>query len=388
MSGFSGGARRRAGRGRRWQAGGGLLAALLLLAPVGCAGSPDGDGDRVCLRGSLRYAHRDAEAGTGKPLASAPARNANWELWGRAGGGAQPRMLAAGLTGAEKGGFKACADKGGPLSEVHLKFRSSSANLWRVVNPGTGAQYTFESRHLPEVRTSESLGVVRVPRGQQPAWKIVDTLNELYWPASDANSRGSLCWTSRQPDDACEQLTFSWGKDETEGGYFDVGDSDQVVLAAGDADSRHTILHEAGHWLQWQLYGHWLPATPDCEEHTFALASSPGCAWTEGFADAAAAYALGDYRYVDVDGTPFDLRNDRDSDWDRGDAVQGRIGSSLLDLWAEDGPDGGDWDRTIALMSRHRSDDFREYFTVDRPEAGLSTTGEALDIVREHTLDY
>ncbi|WP_370949451.1 hypothetical protein AB5J62_18430 [Amycolatopsis sp. cg5] len=70
------------------------------------------------------------------------------------------------------------------------------------------------------------------------------------------------------------------------------------------------------------------------------------------------------------------------------EGVQGRVGSSLLDLWAPNGPDGGDWAKTIALMTRQFSQNFREYFTVDRPAAGLPTTGAARQILAGHTISY
>ncbi|QKW10915.1 metalloprotease [Streptomyces sp. NA04227] len=269
-----------------------------------------------------------------------------------------------------------------------MKFRSSSTDLWRVINPKSRAQYTFDTRHTARADSTVALGTVRVPADRASAWKIVDSLNELYWKASEANTSGSACWTRRQKNGHCDELTVTWGPKATDGGYFDQGGTNHIVLTAEDADSRHTVLHEAGHWLQWQLYGRSLPDSPHCEEHTFELASSPGCAWTEAFADAAAAYALGDRRYVYGNGESVELRADSATDWDQGDDVQGRVGGALLDLWAADGPDGGDWNRTIDLMSREVSEDFYDYFTEDRPRAGLDTTGPALDIVHDHTIDY
>ncbi|GAA1139508.1 hypothetical protein F4556_006928 [Kitasatospora gansuensis] len=71
-----------------------------------------------------------------------------------------------------------------------------------------------------------------------------------------------------------------------------------MVPAAEDADSRHTILHETGHWLQFKL-----PDTASRARRTVRTISSTrpapkGCAWTEGFGDVVAARTLGDYRYV------------------------------------------------------------------------------------------
>ncbi|MDJ0343033.1 hypothetical protein QMK19_24785 [Streptomyces sp. H10-C2] len=136
-----------------------------------------------------------------------------------------------------------------------------------------------------------------------------------------ADTSGSVCWTRHQTNTSCDQLTFTWASDAVDGGYWDP-DTHNVVLAADDAGSKHTILHEAGHWLHFQLYNHSFPDAPNCENHTFDIAGSKGCAWTEAFADAVAAYVLGDYRYVYSDGKSFDLHNDRNSAWDKGDAAQ------------------------------------------------------------------
>jgi len=128
-----------------------------------------------------------------------------------------------------------------------------------------------------------------------------------------------------------------------------------------------------------------------CNPHYIEKSSSISCAWTEGFADAVAAYVLGDYRYVYDDGNEFSIANNLTTpNWDRGDTVQGRVGASLLDFWAASGPDGGNWDRTIDLMSREFSQDFKEHFTVDRPNAvpPLSTTGAAKTIIQNHTISY
>ncbi len=39
-------------------------------------------------------------------------------------------------------------------------------------------------------------------------------------------------------------------------------------------------------------------------------------------------------------------------------------------------------------MTRDFSQDFREYFTQDRPAAGLSTSGAAARILGGHTISY
>ncbi|NEE61991.1 metalloprotease, partial [Streptomyces sp. SID8455] len=86
------------------------------------------------------------------------------------------------------------------------------------------------------------LGTVKVPRAMQQAWKITDTLNQLY----SKRGSGSLCWTAHQSS-ACDPLTVAWRQDGSSGGYWDhpsfPGDTsdgtDWVVLKADDPDSKH-----------------------------------------------------------------------------------------------------------------------------------------------------
>lgn len=368
--------------GRRLRAFGAVL--ITTLGLTAAAATPATAAANACLTGTLAFDHYDAEAGTSKPLRTQVARNANWELWGRTGSGTATR-LAAGITGASDGRFTACHTAS--LAEAYVRFRSSSTSMWRVVKAANDTtDYAFDSARRTNVSGTVDLGTVKVPSTLQRAWKVVDTLNVLYWKRANP---ASSCWTARQSDGRCDRITFVWDPKVADGGYWDYPNTNYVFLGASMPDSKHLILHEAGHWLQWQLYGRDFPMVDNCNPHYVEKHSSESCAWTEGFADAVAAYALGDYRYVRDDGTSVSFENDGPTPgWDDGDTVQGRVGSSLLDLWAPDGPDGGNWDRTIALMTRHFSQDFREYFTVDRPAVGLSTTGAAERILAGHTIWY
>ena len=357
-------------------------AACLLLIPTTPAA---GAAVPACLTGTLAFDHLDAEAGTAKPVRTQVARNANWELWGRTSSTSASQRLATGITSHIDGTFTACHS--GALAEAHVLFRSSSTAMWRVIKGKyDNTEYTFQSARRTNVSTTVDLGVVKVPSTMQRAWKVVDTLNLLYWKRANSTS---ACWTSRQSSGSCDTLTYVWRQDSTDGGYWDYGGTNFVILAGNMPDSKHLILHEAGHWWQWQLYGRAFPRVTGCNPHYIEQSSSTSCAWTEGFADAVAAYVLGDYRYVYDSGVSASFVNDPYTPgWDDGDTVQGRVGSSLLDLWAATGPDGGNWNRTIALMSWNFSQNFREYFVTDRPTASLATTGTPKTIINTHTIYY
>ncbi|OXZ00827.1 metalloprotease [Streptomyces sp. 2R] len=310
--------------------------------------------------------------------------------------------MSSGLTGATDGRFSACHTGTAAPRDVRVRFFSSAGTLWRVVGAGTAkqgdpnwkneTQYTFTTatRNTPAAATD--LGTVKVPRAMQQAWKITDTLNQLY----SKRGSGSLCRTAHQSS-ACDPLTVAWRQDGSSGGYWDhpsfPGDTsdgtDWVVLKADDPDSKHLILHEAGHWFQWQLHNKQWPPVRDCNGHSLDKGASAACGWTEGFANAVAAYALGDSRYTFSTGDSYDLLDQRVvGGWGKGDWVEGRVAAALLELWGPNGPDGGNWNRTLKLMNTYVSGDFKQYFTQHRPLAGLSTTGAARTIINRNTIVY
>ncbi len=376
--------------------GAGIALATPLTAGTAAAAST------TCLNGTLAFDHNDAEAGTHKPLVTQRARNSNWELWGRRTASGQVERLSSGLTGATDGRFSACHTGTAAPRDVHVRFFSSAGTLWRVVGAGTAkqgdpnwkntTQYTFATatRNTPAATTD--LGTVKVPKAMQQAWKITDTLNQLY----GKRGTGSLCWTAHQTSD-CDQLTVAWRQDGSSGGYWDhpsfPGDTsdgtDWVVLKADDPDSKHLILHEAGHWFQWQLHDKQWPPVRDCNGHSLDRGASAACGWTEGFANAVAAYALGDSRYTFSTGDSYDLLDQRVvGGWGKGDWVEGRVAAALLELWGPNGPDGGNWNRTLKLMNTYVSADFKQFFTQHRPLAGLPTTGAAKTIINRNTIVY
>ncbi|MFG2503428.1 hypothetical protein ACGFSB_35110 [Streptomyces sp. NPDC048441] len=183
-------------------------AALLLILLTACGGGRGGEHrTEACLTGTLTYDHRDAEAGPSKPLVTAPARNANWELWGKASTNSKPHKLSSGITDSGTGRFHACyGAKSGTLPEAHMRFRSSSTESWRVIRNRTqNTEYTFDSAARTDISANQNLGTVKVPAAMSNAWHVVDTLNLLYWkrdnPASD-------CWTRHQVTGKCDELTF------------------------------------------------------------------------------------------------------------------------------------------------------------------------------------
>ena len=212
------------------------------------------------------------------------------------------------------------------------------------------------------------------------AWKIVDTLSLLY-NARDSNS--PVCWV----EGSCPDLVFHWSPVPGSGdSYFDP-QKNVVVLDVDDANSKHTILHEAAHWLHFNTAPGNFPVVTGCDYHEIETRSSDTCAWTEGFADAAAAYVIGDERYVFSDGTSVNIDGvGALPGWDNGDGVQGRVGGSLLAIWKSF--DDGSWDSTLHAIRDATPKNFREYYKY-RANALSAPEESALDkILAARTIRY
>lgn len=339
--------------------------------------------ERICLTGSLRFDYQSAESGPGKPWKTKPVRNANVELWGRENPLGKPRKLntQALFTDVSNGAFQACytPEATRSMDLMWVRVSAESSKLWKVTN-GKGATFTWNSPVQTTLSASRSLGARKPPAGDMRAWHAFDTANELWWKRGNPKSN---CWSARETDsNTCTELTMQWVSSAPSDALYDP--QHNTVQLAGDVpDSEHTVLHESAHFLQHRLFGGWLPRTTRCSTHWVDKASSESCAWTEAFADSAAAYILGDYRYVGSSGAAVSFTHG--PTYDDGDTVQGNVDGALLDLWRT--VDGGTWNRTIALLTTHRVATFREYFTL-RPTAKLATGGKARQILRHHTINY
>lgn len=328
----------------------------------------------ACLSGVLQYSSPDAERGTDLPVTTAPARRVDWELVEQQSSG--PVVVHRGQTDSADGSWRACAPEGPSRS---MTFRSASA-LTRVtvVSDADGEEFTYGTE---ATTSSKDFGDVVVGDDHDPsqAWRIVDTLGVLY----DRRSTGTPdCWT----ESMCDPLVVRWApKPGPDASYFDEA-TGEVILGHTDVQSRHVILHEAGHWFQSHLAeGGGLPEVVGCEKHSTPTATTPTCAWTEGFAVAVAAHLLGDTRHVFDDGDSIDTGGVGEmADWDDGDTVEGRVAGSLLDIW--DRVDGGDWTSTVEILGEP-IEDFHAYVDA-RIERDPAQKDEILAILAQHTIDY
>lgn len=366
-----------------------LLLSALTAASIGVGAlvaqaSSASAAQQVCLTGALKYDHADAEAGTRLPLASAFVRGGDWKLYDRATPSATTAPLAVGQTdGAGK--FNACYSPPTTAArDLYLRFDAASAGRSIVVKNYTASNQAYNfTKKVAAVQVSKAIGVVKAPAAMAGAFKVVDTLQNLW--AIRANPV-SNCWTKQEASNACTPMTFVWPY--SSGGFFDLTNTKFVFFDRVDTNSKHTILHEAGHLLQYRLHGNQFPDVENCEYHEAGVETSGSCAWTEGFANAVAAYALGDTRYTYSDGTYIDMAAGvEDEDWATGDTVEGRVTGALLALWAPNGTDGN-WNASISSLTMSIPLDFSSYFWETRPLAGLGTSPAELEILANHTIRY
>lgn len=353
----------------------GIIAAIVMVNMLGGGtASANPSAADTCISGILRYTSPDAESGLGAVETKA-ARNIDWALV--EAGGAE---IARGETSSADGSFRACASGG---TKRYVKFESSSRSTrTAVVDPKSKARFTHSTAAVE--KSSTDLGAIVVGAGGSAstsrAWKIVDTLGSLY---NVRYSKNSGCWIEGN----CPELVFHWSPTPGSGeSYFDT-QTNVVVLDVDDANSKHTIIHEAAHWLHFNTAPGKFPVVTGCEDHKIETRSSDTCAWTEGFADAAAAHALADERYVFGDGTSVNINGAGAlSGWDDGDQVQGRVGGSLLAIWKS--IDNGSWDSTLRAIRDAAPKNFREYYKYRIGTASASEKTALEKILAARTIRY
>ncbi|TQK51339.1 hypothetical protein FBY35_1736 [Streptomyces sp. SLBN-118] len=338
-------------------------------------------GQQVCVSGGFNFTN---QAGTWLG-----GRNLTVKLWGKTTANAAQQVYASGLTD-NSGAYNLCFTL--PVDSMYLlfvEFRSESA-LWQVTN-GSGSVYSTTTPAVYNVTTNRNLGWTAPTAAQMRAWHTFDTLNLTWWWRGSNTS----CWTSHETSN-CSKITAQWWAGNADGGYYFPGANaaaSYIRLRDNDPDSEHLVVHESAHALMHHLYTWWWP-NANCAGHLIWGALNTSCAWTEGFANAAAGNVKGDNQFVWPSGSSVNMMNSTWFDsgqpvsitnWQNGDAVEGRVAGSLIDLWNQ--VDGGKAS-TINLLLNHRESSFGGYFKNDRPSAGLDTSNNTRNWVYWHTIDY
>ncbi|MFJ9447011.1 RICIN domain-containing protein [Kitasatospora sp. NPDC101235] len=355
------------------------VAAIPLTATAARAATP------ICISGAFQYDYQSADDGPAKPTRTKPLRNATVELWGSEQSTETPHALnVVGLTDYIDGSYNLCytPTTTTSLSSVQVKAWAASNRLWWVYGPSE--VYTMLSQAMSNISRNTNFGTTKAPASTAQAWHIADTLNVAWW--NRANPK-SICWSANETDgNTCTPLKVRWAPASPGSGHTQYDPANNIVYIIGaDADSEHYILHEASHFLMHRLFnGPWSDSLT-CQTHSIWRVSSEGCGWSEGFANAAAAYMLGDSRFVFGDGSSSEFAYG--GGWDVGDQVEGNVAGSLLGLWRN--VDNG-WSGSIAAIAAQKPYTFSAYFNTARPAANppLATDGAALGKLAPHTIDY
>ena len=137
------------------------------------------------------------------------------------------------------------------------------------------------------------------------------------------------CWDR---DAACRQAVINWTPTSTDGTYYSLANND-VHLAADDPNAPHTVVHEPAHSTMDDAFDDDYPPAPNCSPH-YIQATSPGCAWTEGFAEWVPAEVYNDPYYRWPSGAELNLETPTwgTAGWGTGDDVEGRVAGALIDI--------------------------------------------------------
>ena len=200
-------------------------------------------------------------------------------------------LLAYGFTNGI-GAFNLCYDNAdtdeGGLVDPAVNFVTSNSR-WRVRNtPTSNRAYEFMRPYSLDQTGNIGLGNLKPgdANGMRPV-QAFDAVNQFWrWLPSS-------CWDANDAAADCRQIVINWTPTSTDGTYYSLPYND-VHLAAADPDSRHTVIHEAAHAVMDDVNEDVLFDRTNCNPHRIEKVSSPGCAWTEGFAEWVPASVLED----------------------------------------------------------------------------------------------
>ncbi|HYN97900.1 MAG TPA: hypothetical protein VES42_29005 [Pilimelia sp.] len=295
-------------------------------------------------------------------------------------------FLASGYTGFD-GRYSLCfnsTDTGGAgTQDVYVVFIADNG-AWRVQGPG--GTYSYGSGVVWNVPS----GASREIGWLQPGDPTHHRGAHAFQAVSDAwNGTPGACWDLIS---ACRPVVVNWAPGSTDGTYYKPS-TNTVHLAAADPDSRHVVVHEAGHSIMDDVYDDAFISTPNCNPHQIKLTSSQGCAWVEGFAEWFPAWIYQDPFFRWPNGASVNLEKPTwdTPGWHNFDKVEGRVAGALIDLsdFANDGFDtyGEGMNNIWTTFQRHNSPTFRQFWT-HRSIDGFNIGVAPRAALHQNTIDY
>lgn len=121
-------------------------------------------------------------------------------------------------------------------------------------------------------------------------------------------------------------------------------DLKEIHVGTDHVRNRHTLAHEYGHHVMYDAYGYASTGHSCPSPHRVSEASSPGCAWVEGWADFFGPNAFYGYHRYYNDGSYYNLETRASGGpFADGDDVEGNVAAALHDLVdsTNDGYDSG-----------------------------------------------
>ena len=216
----------------------------------------------------------------------------------------------------------------GTKQDIYVRFVSENT-LWAVRDPATGEVYVGDTDVEPDVADgSDTQFTGLLP--DDPTNKGAMRLLHAYDEANDVFSwQPGTCWKLGAP--VCRQITILWSETANPPiGYDD--DTNRINLPVEAPDVRTVVVHEIAHAIMDFVFDDVYPAD-SCVGHAVWGASSPECAWTEGFANWVAVAVYHTSLFTLADGTVANLET---QSWTDGrpqkDVVEGRVAGALLDL--------------------------------------------------------
>ena len=295
-------------------------------------------------------------------------------------------FLASGLTGHD-GRYTLCftsSDAGGAgTQDVYMVFVADNG-YWRVQAP-TGV-YNYGSGVVWNVPGSATREIGWLQPGDPTHHRGAHAFQAV----SDAwNGTPGACWDLTG---SCRPVVVNWSPGSTTGPSYSRS-SNQISLPAGGPDSRHVVVHEAGHSIMDDVFDDAYPSTPNCNPHWITVTSSQGCAWSEGFAEWFPAQIYNDPYYRWSDGSSLNLETPTwdTAGWANFDSVEGRVAGALIDL-ADAKNEGFDtysegmyniW----STFQKHNSPTFRSFWN-SRAADGFNVGTSPRSALHQNTIDY
>ncbi|MEN3536320.1 hypothetical protein AAH991_14480 [Microbispora sp. ZYX-F-249] len=246
------------------------------------------------------------------------------------------------------GDYKICfpgVDQDGGAQDVYIQV-SSINNEWDVVNPATGDSYSGVSEVTWDVPAG-TLTTIDYESGRgsplEGGFRVFTSAYET-WKAYTGwlGVPGNECWKPGEVN--CQSVRILWAPDTAGGSYYcpyaggaECPNRFELHLGAPAQLRKMTVAHELGHFIMDYTYNGMPPIGPLCQDHWAQKITTPGCAWTEGWADWVAIQVYGDTHYRWGTDGAIDLESPRwfTEGWPSGsgtDAVEGRVAGVLIDL--------------------------------------------------------